>query len=232
MPIIEDSQRHCDDWRTQPMYSFKEAAHLAHVSPSTVRNWLRGYSTPTGQVVPPLLPSDEPSPSCSFLQLIEIIVAATFRKAAHVPFQRVRRAYENARRLSASDYPFAHLELKAIGGHIVHVIRKPELAASYQAVDQPEQWTLPDLVQKVIAQIDYEDELAARWHPLGKNIPIVVDPRISAGLPVVLGRGVTVEVIRRRWKVAKQKSDFIARDLALDRDTVEQVLQYADEIAA
>ena len=39
-------------WRTQKMYSFTEVAHLSHVSVSTVRNWLLGYTTVQGEVSP------------------------------------------------------------------------------------------------------------------------------------------------------------------------------------
>ena len=73
--------------------------------------------------------------------------------------------------------------------------------------------------------------MAARWFPVGKDIPIVVDPRISAGIPVIFGRGVSIEAIRKRFK-ARHRIEFIARDLALEPDVVETALQYAEQIAA
>jgi uncharacterized protein (DUF433 family) len=216
-------------WRTQPMYSFREVSHLAGVSVSTVRNWLRGYSTEKGIVEPLFKGHPEDEKACSFLQLIEIVVAAKFRKAEHKSFKLVRRAYDNARALYKLDYPFASLELKAIGGHIVHIIRVP--GASLQAIDQPEQFTLPDLVQEAIAQLEYEYDLAARWYPVGKDIPIVVDPRISAGLPVIKGRGITVEAIQKRYFQAKQKMEFIERDFELEHDVVEEAIRFAEAVA-
>lgn len=218
-----------NSWRTQPMYSFREVSHLAGVSVSTVRNWLRGYSTEKGIVEPLFKGHPEDEKACSFLQLIEIVVAAKFRKAEHKSFRLVRRVYDNARALYKLDYPFASLELKAIGGHIVRVIRVP--GAILQAMDQPEQFTLPDLVQETLAQIEYEYDLAARWWPVGKKIPIVVDPQISAGLPVIKGRGITVEIIYNRFKKADQKLDFIARDFELEFGVVEEVIRYAEKVA-
>ncbi|MSQ07047.1 MAG: hypothetical protein EXR54_06320 [Dehalococcoidia bacterium] len=103
-------------WRTQPMYTFPEAAHLAHVSPGTVRNWLLGNQQ-YGR--PPLFNAQgNQGPMVSFLQLIEIMVARNFRLAERVSFDRVRRAYANAQRIWELEYPFAHLQLEAIGGHI------------------------------------------------------------------------------------------------------------------
>jgi len=215
-------------WRTQPMYSFTEVAHLSHVSVGTVRNWLLGYTVEQGTVEPLFKGQFDEEKACSFLQLIEIVVAAGFRKSEHVPFRTVRLAYENAKKLYKYEYPFAHVELKAYGGHIVHIIRVPGI--SLQAIDQPEQFTLPDLVQETLSQLEYEYELANRWWPVGKNIPIVVDPQISAGLPVVEGRGITVEAIHKRFK-ANQKMDFIAKDFDLEFGIVEEVIRYAEKVA-
>ena len=209
------------------MYSFTEVAHLSHVSVSTVRNWLLGYTTEQGEVEPLFKKHPEEEKACSFLELIEIVVAAKFRKAEHVPFKTVRRAYDNARKLYKLDYPFASMELKAIGGHIVHIMRIP--GVSLQAIDQPEQFTIPDLVQETIGQLEYEYELASRWYPAGKDIPIVVDPRISAGLPVIKGRGITVAAIQKRFQ-AKQKMEFIERDFELEHDVVEEAIRFREAV--
>ena len=215
-----------NSWRTQPMYTFDEAAHLAGVSPSTVRNWLFGYTVEERQVAPLLQTSPDQTASCSFLQLIEIVVAARFRKSEHKSFQTVKRAHDNARKEWGSDYPFAHLQLKALGGHIVRLISGQP---SHQAVDELKQWTIPGLVLETYDQLEFELDLASKWYPVGKKIPIVVDPRISAGLPVVLGRGVTVETIEKRFE-AGQKQAFIAKDFALEEAVVEEVIRYARRV--
>ena len=218
-----------NSWRTQNMYSFSEVAHLAHVSASTVRNWLFGYTTEKGRVEPLFQNHEEDEKVCSFLELIEVVVAANFRKAEHKSFQTVRHAYDNTRKRFNLDYPFAHKELKAIGGHIVHIIREP--GVSLQAMDQPEQYTLPNLVQQIITeQIEYEYELASRWYPVGKNTPIVVDPRISAGVPIIQGRGITVEAIYKRF-LADQEIAYIEKDFDLQQGIVEKVIRYREKLA-
>jgi hypothetical protein len=70
-------------WRTQLMYSYKEVSRLSHVSVGTVRNWLHGYSTEHGKVEPLFKEHSDEDKVCSFLELIEIVVAASFRKAEH-----------------------------------------------------------------------------------------------------------------------------------------------------
>ena len=148
-----------------------------------------------------------------------------------MPFSRVREAHANAQELWGVDYPFAHLKLEALGGHIVHFLRGGA-SESYQAMDAIEQWTLPGLLRReTIDQIEYREELAARWFPVGKTVPIVVDPMVSAGLPIIAGRGVTVHAIHRRFK-SGLRIGFIAKDFDLAPDLVETALQYCERVAA
>ena len=90
---------------------------------------------------------------------------------------------------------------------------------------------MPGLLRETIDQIEYDDELAARWFPIDKTVPIVVDPKLSTGLPVIQGRGVTVQAIRKRFK-SGLRIDFIARDFDMDPDLVETALRYSDKVAA
>ncbi len=221
-------------WRTEPLYSIPEAARLAHVSPNTVRRWLYGY-TPNSQwpqATPPLFGESPDSPFVSFLQLIEIVMASDFRKVSHVKLDIVRRAYGTAKESWGVQYPFAHLNLESLGGHIIRWMKGADKTVpNAQAVDEPEQWALPGLVLEEIHKLDYEKQLAARWYPVGKEVPIVVDPLLSSGLPTIPSRGVTVGAIYRRWK-DDQPISFIADDLQVDATLIERVLQYADKIAA
>lgn len=220
-----------NSWRTQPMYSYAEAAHLAHVSSSTVRNWLLGYVS-RNRSVKPLLPSKtEQGPMVSFLQLIEIVVAAKFRKTERVRFEIVSAAYVNAKKQSGIEYPFADLRLEAIGGHIIQRMHGEKPEENIQTLDSPSQWTLPSLILDTVNQIDYEHELAARWYPVGRENHIVVDPRVSAGIPTIIERGVTIQAIRKRFK-AGHRIDFIAQDLELTPDVVETAIRYGEQVAA
>ena len=215
------------------MYTFGEAAQLTRVSASTVKNWLVGY-TVKGREVPPLFPSGNGA-MVSFLQMIEIMVAGRFRKSAlgrSVTFRTVRDAHVNARESWGTEYPFAHMKLEALGGHIVHFLREGVPVASHEALDVPGQWTLPGLLRREMTdQLEYDHDLAARWFPIGKTVPIVVDPRISTGLPVIEGRGVTVQAIRNRFN-SGLRIDFIAKDFDMERDLVETALRYWDKVAA
>lgn len=215
-------------WRTQPMYTFKEVSRLSGISVSTVRNWLFGYTVDERQVSP-LFKAPPDTTCCSFINLVEVMVAARFRKAEHSKYEVVKRTYENAKKLYSFEHPFAdsRLRLEAIGGHIVHMIKNK---GSLQAIDTPEQFTLPNLVKEMMEQLEFELELASRWYPVGKNIPIVVDPYISSGVPVIAGRSITLENIEKRFYSGKQKMDFIAKDLELEESVVQEVIRFLPKV--
>jgi len=155
------------------------------------------------------------------------MVAARFRKAEGTKYEVVKRAYENAQELYSLDYPFASVRLRSIGGHIIHMIRE---GRSYQAIDTPEQYTLPDLVIEKVEELEFELELASKWYPVGKNIPIVVDPYVYSGVPIIEGRSITVENIEKRFYSGKQKWEFIASDLDLNINVVEEVIRFAPRV--
>lgn len=223
-------------WRTDPMYTFGEAARFAKVSPTTVRNWLFGNISPKGTVRPPLLSSyGSQGPMVSFLQLIEIAVAARLRNAEHATFKRVLKAHLKGQELLGTAYPFAHADLMAIGGHIVNIIRGKDEDPIYQALDEPSQWTLPGIVairDVTKTELEYEKELAARWWPDGMHGPIVIDPRFSTGLPTIAGRGVTAAAICSRFHKSLESMDFIMQDFKLEREQVEAALRYGERLAA
>lgn len=219
-------------WRTDPMYTFSEAASLAGVSSDTVRNWLFGYATRDREAPPLFYSQPAQGPMASFLQLIEIMVAGRLRKEEHASYKTVYQAYQNAKREYPYEYPFAHINLETIGGHIVHWIRGAAPRTSLQALDDLRQWTLPGLFREIREdELDYDRDLASRWHPLGKGVPIVVDPLFSSGVPTILGRGITVGTIQRRFKEARLSIDFIARDYELEREVVEHAIRFAEQVA-
>ncbi len=226
---IESSNNNHNSWRIDPLYTIAETAHLTHVSHMTVRRWLYGYQTDNRDVLP-ILGKQQKAPQVSFLQLVEILIVSGFRKNK-VPLDRIRDAHDFAEMEWGIKFPFASLKLEPLGGHILHRFDEEKPGISLATLDTKlQQWTLPGLVLDTIHKFDYELELAARWYPKGKDTPIVVDPKISAGLPTIQNRRVTIETIRKRFK-AKYSIPFIASDLKLKQNEVLEALRWADEVA-
>lgn len=221
-----------EGWRVKPAYSLGETARLAGTTAATVRRWLWGYERPGHQMKPVFGAKDKRAVAVvSFLELAEIVVVAALRQKKNIKLERLRRAHAFAAERFGLDYPFATLKMKTDGVHVLTEYQHEEPGASLLALDMSGQWTLPGLVAERLEMFDFEATWAARWFPAGRNVPIVVDPRMGAGQPTVMDRGVTVEAIRRRWK-AGQSIRIISSEYRLQTQVVEKVLQYSEKYAA
>ena len=173
----------------------------------------------------------------SFLELAEIVVAVRFTGQGG-KLLKVRDARSFARKeWPELPYPFASLRLKKLGGELIH-----EFDSDYGgkalaiSIGRPgeEQWTLPNMAQEALDLFDYDepgDEMAIRWYPAGRDVPIVVDPHFAGGRLTVVGRGVTVENIKARFFRYRQSIAYIANDLDLRRHDVEEILKLAEPAA-
>lgn len=224
-------------WRTGPLYTAPEAARLAHVSTATVRRWLYGYDTPARHMEPVFREPDAQTRrgavEVSFVQLAEIYVASQFRKR-RISLQRVRSAHDFARSVWSLDYPFAHLKLGSDGPRVLAQYEEQEPGKPrFVVLGGSGQLVLPGHVVDAIETFEFDEhELVARWFPVGRTVPIVIDPRFSAGLPTIPERRVTIGAIHKRWRDGNQDIKFIASDLKLDIGTVEKALRYAEQVAA
>ncbi|MDP2918910.1 MAG: DUF433 domain-containing protein [Dehalococcoidia bacterium] len=215
-------------WRTSPLYTIAESAHLAHVSPITVRRWLYGFQTKKRDYLP-ILGEQEKKPLVSFLEFVEILVASKFRKN-HVHLNRIRNAHDFAQQEWGMKYPFASMKLEPLGGHILHRFDEEQPGTSLATLDSKlQQWTLPHFVVETLHNFVYEPDLVSRWYPISRGVPIVVDPQVNAGLPTFENRRVTIQTIYKRWK-ADYDISVIATDLKLKRREVEEALRHASEV--
>jgi uncharacterized protein (DUF433 family) len=178
-------------------------------------------------------PTNDGPLTISFLQLMEIVVVAKFRLRApgrtSVKLQRIRDAHEFARSFWAIPYPFASLKLREFGGHVLHEYDRSNPNGPMLALDLGGQWVLPGAVRSELDLFDYnaEDQFAMRWYPAGRDVPIVLDPRIGAGRPVILGSGVSVRIIRRRFDAGADIEE-LADDFELQASDIQQAIRYAD----
>jgi uncharacterized protein (DUF433 family) len=175
----------------------------------------------------PVLGEKEEVPRLSFIDLAEIIVVSRFRQKG-VKLSTLRDAHEYARELLRIDYPFAHMNLKTDGVNVLADYEERHPKASLLALNKRGQLTLPQEVIKALELFDYEAEFAARWFPAGKEIPIVVDPRYSAGLPSIPKRRLPISILYNRWK-GGESIRYLSSDYALPKHVVEEALRYAEK---
>lgn len=212
-------------WRLSPSYTISQAAKIAGTHPINVHRWLYGVEYRSGKMKP-VFGEREETPTLSFIELAEIIVVVRFRQKP-VKLEELRQAYSYAKEQLGIEYPFAHIKLKTDGVNVLAVFEKDHPKASLLALNKRGQFTLPQQVINALELFDYEGEFAARWYPEGKNVPIVIDPRYSAGRPSIPARRLPISLLYNRWK-AGENIRYIASDYALPKDIVEEALRYAE----
>jgi uncharacterized protein (DUF433 family) len=102
----------------------------------------------------------------------------------------------------------------------------PQLVVS---ASRPGRRAWREAIEAYAGRFDYVNHVALRWHPLGRDFRIVIDPRISFGRPIVEGSGVPTEAIAAR-RAAGEDLDFIAHDFDLTREQVRDALWFETSI--
>src|SRR4051794_5607146 len=161
-----------------PAYRYAEAARLVQTTSQTITRWYHGYEVP-GPRLRPVLPVQQ-ARLLSYMQVVEVAFVEDFRRLG-VRLQSLRQAYQYLHKTFQVEYPFAQLDVKTEGVSVLaeYAAHEGGRALSQMiAADRGGQLVWPEAIQERFDQFDYEHQLAVRWHPRGRENPILVDPRI------------------------------------------------------
>ena len=177
------------------IYTLDQAAHLARLSPRSLRRWLDGE----GEQEPALtrrMPRND-AEVLGFIDFIQALAIRAIRNDGKLSLQKVRQTITEAEKPGIS-YPFARqhqtylfaddVVIKLIDGRLIQVTGKYKRQHLIKPVVE---LFLDDLV------FDPETGLANQYVPLknGKR-EIVINPAINYGVPVVMPGGYTVNAAR------------------------------------
>ena len=213
-----------------PAYRVSDAARYAQTTTQIVSYWHYG-----GGQLGAALPGSQRRQPLSYMELIEVAFVAFFRKNG-VSLQRIRNARIYAGQNLNAEYPFVEYRWYTEGFHILMEFDQFEASNAFQVVlaDRGGQLTWQDMMLNKFAEFDYEEvgeeNWALRWHPVGRDSKVVVDPRISFGAPIV--EGLPTWVLRGRWK-ANEEIEEIIEDFGISREAVIDGLRFEGiEVAA
>jgi uncharacterized protein (DUF433 family) len=223
-------------------YIRAEAARLLRVHPARLNRWVRGYTYKIreesrqikrhkGPIVRVDLPTVDSATALSFVELMELRVVKNFLDRG-ISLQRVRIAGERAMEVFNTAHPFASrrvfsggksifAELVRGADDIVELTKNRDLQI-YSGV----------LLAKYLEEISFSDKtlLADRWWPLSKHFPVVLDPKIAFGAPVVEGTATRTEIIAAMAKTTS--TDEAANVYQLTKRQVQASVQFEDLLAA
>ncbi|MGB3683211.1 MAG: DUF433 domain-containing protein [Rubrobacteraceae bacterium] len=222
------------DLFTRPLYSYAEADRLAGVPRSTSNRWVKGYNywNEFGERItrPPMAagPGGKTEGGVSFFDLISIKAIDGLRKRGFGA-RKIRDVVRYCQDELGVDYPFVTLRFKtgrrevymhAGDGRLLEILGGQQGA---QAWDQ--------ILDPFLRDLDYHNDFAHRWWPLGKDELVMVDPEYGFGLPVIVGSGLRTELVSER-RDAGDTPQVIAYDFNLSREQVESALRLEDQLAA
>ncbi len=218
------------DARNEPAYSITEASRYLRLSPATLRSWFLGRPYPTAkglsQFAPVLKLAKKDPATLSFSNLIEAHVLRALRTEHGVPLVEVRQALAYAQRELKIDQLLLREELRTAGGRLF-LDRYGELV-NLSASGQLAMWKI---FEAHLRRVEWgELRSAVRLYPFvvsesADAKPIVIDPRISFGRPVVGKAFVSTRTILDRIDAGERVED-VARDYELTDQAVEEAVVF------
>ena len=218
------------DIRDTPAYPVGEAARYLRVSSATLRSWFMGRYYPTAngpsRFTPVLKPAQRKPTILSFSNLVEAHVLRSLRTEHGIPLDAVRKALQYAERELAIKKLLIREELCTAGGELF-LDRYGELIN----LSASGQLAMRKIFEAHLHRVQWgELRSAVRLFPFvlaekSDEKPILIDPRISFGRPVVEGAYVSTRSILDRID-AGESVDEVADDYGITIDAVAEAIVF------
>lgn len=225
----------------RPIYTVGEASKLLSLQRARIRRWLLGYEYdygPPGQASrvrrPPVVIRERHSQpeAASFLDLMELLFVRAFLREG-ISLQKVRKALSEAAQLTGEDHPFARRRFFMLRSDIFIELRAKPDAILVQLLSGG-QLGLRELILECGRKIDFDREtgFARRWWPLGKDRPVVLNPKVAYGAPSIANRGILTSTVYDLYLGEEKRADRVADWLALTRGEVEAAVEFESSLRA
>lgn len=219
------------DARDSGIYHVADAAFYVGMHPNTLLSWVRGRTDTSEGPVIPALDSDK----LSFYDIASAHVLLALRKHHEISLQAIRRSMAELRKHYGDDpYPLLNKDFRTDGKDVF--IKKA--AECTHNLSKYSQGMLVDIVDEHLDRIvTDEDGLSRQLFPLrrgwekGGHKRIIIDPEQANGRPSIVGTGIPVEILVRRFK-AGETLNSIAQDYAVETADVEEAVQFWETKAA
>jgi uncharacterized protein (DUF433 family)/DNA-binding transcriptional MerR regulator len=220
------------------IYSRADVARLARLDPDRVRRWVRGYTFKTRRGVarssPPVVTSDlrtvEGRAALSFQDLVEILFVKAFLDHG-VSLRAIRRAAETATEIFEVSHPFC-VKLFETDGRTVIARVYDELGEERMLDLAKKQRVFTQVFSPLLHGLDRTVGIgdASRWWPLGKEKPVVLDPRRALGAAIVLPSSVPTRAIYGAH-LAGEPNERIASWFRISPGEVDAAIEFEGQIA-
>ena len=227
------------------IYLVPEAARLLGIPVATLRRWIAGYEywlhrddatlkRKLGPLIRSELPKINDTRALSFLELMELRVIRALIEDRGMSLQYVRQAHRVASELSQTSHPFASERIYALGKRVWAHSRAHGHAENFVELSDggKHQPAIGQLLKPFLKEIDFDasTSLAVRFWPRGRGFPVVLDPAIAFGAPVVAGTATRTEVVAALANRLGADAAAAAYEIKLEK--IEAAVQFEDGLRA
>ena len=187
------------------IYTRAEAARLLRLNHQRVSRWIAGYHYPVAPgrrkakapvVEPRMDPRERRAFVISFVELMELRAVKTLVTKG-LSLQKVRQIWRLAARIFDSRYPLVTQRMFTDGAQVfAQWLEEDPESLIELSPDTHEQLISGAIFSDFLNELDFDEDsnLARRWWPLTKVEPILLDPKIAFGAPVIAGTATRTDV--------------------------------------
>ena len=219
----------------RPVYGMSQAARLLGLRTDGLRRWIDGYER-AGVTYAPVIREDRTgSDIVTWGEFVEAGYLREYR-ARSVTLQYLRPVIALLRNELGVRYPLATLKPYTSGRQLALAVQRTvglDPALSLVILGRDGTLQLADPAQAFVEKVDFAedgDRDAQRLYPLGRTVPVVLDPERGFGEPTLIS-GARTEAIAE-LVTAGEPRDRVAAVYDVTVDDVDAAVRYENERAA
>lgn len=225
------------------IYSRADAARLLGVTQPRLRRWVSGYTYLSHyrrpgerRSRPPVIRTDLPliddTWALSFLELMELRVVKKLVDRG-LSLQKVRARADLCAKEFGTMHPFASRRVFTDGAEVFAAVSADETPDVVELRQGRQRQVISDEVfRPFLEEIDFDPSTqhAYRWWPMGRSWPVILNPRVAFGAPVVQGTALrTATAARMALAVPLEQ---VAEAFELPVRSVEAAVEFERQLAA
>ncbi|MDB6111063.1 MAG: hypothetical protein JWR69_2813 [Pedosphaera sp.] len=221
------------------IYSVSEAARLTGVSEGRIRRWLRGYHyklRKEDRVSPPLwsgqLEPIDHKIALGFLDVVEVRFVDAFLKSG-VSWTIIHKAREMAgARFPGESHPFCTRRF-VTDGHGIFVELHTEAAPPRFLEIVRDQQVFAEIMRPFVKGLEFgEGNSLERWWPMGREQPVVIDPKRNFGQPTLAREGIPTSVLAKSVETNEGSVEEVADWYEISPESVKAAIRYEQSLTA
>ena len=224
------------------IYSPADAARLLGLDRARVRRWVNGYTyyyrynkvesrRKQVAVIQPDLPPIGKDVALSFVELMELRVVRTLIEKG-LSLQHIRAVARLAASHFNTRHPFASQRVFTDGkGVFMHAAQEGPDFVQVQK-ERIRQIIAGPIFEPWLDEIEFDEQtsLAAKWWPMGKSVPVLLNPRVAFGAPVIEGTRLRTSVVAAKAGVTS--AEDVAQRYRIGADAIEAAIRFESQLAA